>query len=140
MNLGLLVFAVLLLTEAVGKFTDERGLQVRLTPKSSSHPTSGLYFFCNRKKLIVGVAGGVSRDSESSVLLKWGFDDEAMRQQTVFKAPDAIGVYIPAWWEFLENALSAERLFVQVAHGSALRFDLADARGDLENFTWQCRA
>ena len=140
MSIGVLMFAASLLTEAVGGFVDERRLQVRLTPESSVHASSGLYFFCNRKKLFVGVATGASRDGASPVVLKWSFDDEAMRQQTVFRARDALGIYIPAWWEFLEQALDAERLAVQVADADVMRFDLGDARSDLEEFTWQCRA
>ena len=140
MKVGVLLFVASLLAETVGEFTDDRGLKVWVKPESAVHPTAGLYFFCNRKRLIVGVAVGGSRDGSSSVVLKWGFNDEAMQQQTLFRAPDASGIYIPAWWEFLEHALSADKLVVQVADEGALRFDLADARADLENFTWQCRA
>ena len=140
MSFGVLLFAVSLVFDTAGEFMDERRLQVWVEPESPAHPSSGLYFFCNRKKLVVGIAVGASHDVESPVLLKWGFDDEAMRQQIVHRAADAFGVYIPAWWELLEQAVSADRLVVQVADERAMRFDLADARSDLENFAWQCRA
>ena len=140
MSFGLLLIAVSLVSDTAGEFMDERRLQVWVKPEAPAHPSSGLYFFCNRKKLVVGIAVGAGRDVESPVLLKWGFDDEAMRQQIVHRAPDAFGVYIPAWWELLELAVSADRLVVQVADERAMRFDLADARSDLENFTWQCGA
>ena len=139
MNVGVLMFTVALLSETVSEFTDDRGLKVWVKPESSVHPTAGLYFFCNRKKLLVGFAVGANHDGKSLILLNWGFDDEDKQQQTVFKARDAVGVYIPAWWEFLERALGADRLAVRVAGKSAMRFDLAGARDDLENFARQCR-